>query len=56
MDVACFQSCSTVHRLIIFWTVLTASELRSPVVFCSQAEQVPEQDLLTVTQGTMSFT
>lgn len=56
MDVACFQGCSSVHRLIIFWTVLTAPELRSPVVFCSQAEQVPKQHLLTVTQGTMSFT
>lgn len=55
MVVACFWSCGSVHRLIIFWTVLTAAELLSPVVFCSQAEQVPKQDLLTLTQGTMSF-
>lgn len=48
-------SFGSVHRLIIFWTVLTAAELLSPVVFCSQAEQVPKQDLLTLTQGTMSF-
>lgn len=46
---------SRVHRLIIFWTVLTAAELLSPVVFCSQAEQVPKQDLLTLTQGSTSF-
>lgn len=55
MDESCFQSCGSVHRLIIFWTVLTAAELLSPVVFCSQAEQVPKQDLLTLTQGTVSF-
>lgn len=55
MDVACFQSCGSAHRLIIFWTVLTAAELRSPVVFCSQAEQVPKQDLLTLAQGAVSF-
>lgn len=52
MDVAC---CGSVHRLIIFWTVLTAAELPSPVVFCSRAEQVPKQDLLTLTRGSMSF-
>lgn len=44
-----------VHRLIIFWTLLTAAELLSPVVFCSQAEKVPKQDLLTLTQGTVSL-